>query len=395
MADALHGLAALCLSLLTVARVQMVRGSVTARSLWLALAVLGSVQWLQIEVVYRSVERDLGRAGSAALLAHGLTVGAAAATRELNSSLDPDRVPAATWRHLRWAGVTLTAMVGVYVAVPPTAVPSALLNRSEYYDGTWPTALTWAVYLAYLAWSLAGIFGATRRFARQAPSGPLCTGLHVGAAGVGVGFCYVALKLAVVAAWLSGVGPSVMRFDAAAEASVLSCSLLLIGTGSAYEVICAQVSAFRGTTARRRSLRRLRRLALVLQQASPGVSYNLPVDGDQQRLILRVIEIRDAQRGLRGFTDPTVLPEASEAARAAGCDANRIDVLAEAAALELARRAKVRGERPRPSVLREPAGGGDLAEEVRCLERLAAAYDHPFVRDFVLRHEDGLASQAS
>lgn len=382
MADALHALAGLGLCLLMAVRVRMLRGSATSRSLWVALAVLGLVQPLQVDAVYRGVEQALGCPGSAALLTHGLTVLAAAATLELHSSLEPGRAPGRGRRHVLWAGVALATMLAAFALAPPSAVPATLTHRSEYYDATVPTAVTWAAYLSYLSWSLAGMFGATRRFAAQAPVGALRTGLRLGAGGIGVGFGYVALKVVVVAAWLGGVGPAVVRFDAVSEAVVLSCCLLLIGTGASYEAISARIMVVRRSAARRRSLRRLRPLAQVLQQGMTG-GYSLPVDGDQQRLICQVTDIRDAQRSLRGFIDPTALRGAETAARAAGVGVDQVQVLAEAVALELARRAKARGARPRPSVLQAPAGGRDLDEEVRCLERLAAAFDHPFVHAYV------------
>jgi len=382
VADALHGLAGLGLCLLMAARVRMLRAGATSRSLWVALAVLGLVQVLQVDAVYRGAEHALGHPGSAALLTHGLTVLAAAATLSLHNSLDPDRAAGRGRRHLLWAGAALAMMLSAFALSPPSAVPAALARRSEYYDATVPSAVTWAAYLSYLSWSLAGMFGATRRFATQAPAGPLRTGLRLGAAGIGVGFGYVVLKVVVVGTWLAGLGPSIVRFDAVSEAVVLSCCLLLIGTGSAYEAISARITAVRRRATRRRSLRRLQPLAQILQ-LSPAGGYSLPVDGDQQRLICQVTDIRDAQRSLRGFIDPTVLRRAEAVARAAGVAGDQAGVLAEAAALELARRAKARGERPRPSVLQPPAGGRDLDEEVRCLERLAAAYHHPFVWAYV------------
>ncbi len=364
----------------------MLRGTTTSRSLWVALAVLAVCQLLQVLPVYRGIERQLALPGVTALLIHSLVVAAAAAARTLYNSLEPGR-SRPDRRHLWWAVAAWLLLAGLYTAAPPRQVPAALTGRAEYYDGSVLTALAWLVYLTYLSWALVGMLACTRRFARQAQPGPLRTGLRVGAAGVVVGFGYVALKLTVVGLWLAGHGPAVVRFDAVAEAAVLSGCLLLIGTGSAYEGLAFQLDRARQAARRARSLRRLAPLARQLQQDLPSAGYTLPVDGDQQRLILLVTEIRDAQRALRGFLDPDLVEHAAAAARVAGHHAGQLDALAEAAGLELARRAKTSGARPRPSVLREPAGGRGLLEEVACLERLAAAYRHPFVRDYADRHQ--------
>ena len=226
------------------------------------------------------------------------------------------------------------------------------------------------------------MFGSTRRLAQQAEPGPLRSALRLGALGVAVGFGYVALKVVIVALWLGGVGPSTVRFDAVSEAVVLSSSLLLLGTASAFEALSARVGGVRLPAARRRALRRLQPLADALQEANPGVGYGLPADSDQLRLIVLVTAIRDAQRALRGYDDPQLVQRALLAAPRGryGSDAA---ALAEAVALRSAQQAKSLGARPRPSEVREPAGGRDLAEEIRCLERLAQAYAHPLVRDLV------------
>lgn len=346
--------------------------------------LLGLVQLVQVGPVYWALEAGLGRAGSAALLAHALTIVAAASTRALQVSLTPTQ--AVRSRHYRWAFVALAVMAAAYLLGSPPSVAPALAGRSEYYDARLSTAVTWAAYLLYLNWALAGMFTSTRRLAQQAEPGPLRTALRLGALGIGVGFGYVALKVAVVALWLSGEGAATVRFDAVSEAVVLSVSLLLIGTASAFEALSARLGQARSPAARRRALRRLQPLADALQHPSPGVGYALPADNDQLRLIVLVTAIRDAQRGLRGYDDPQLVQQARLAAARRGHSADAA-VLGEAAALRSAQRAKRAGGRPRPSQACEPAGGRDLPEEVRYLERLAWAYTHPLVRDLT-GHED-------
>lgn len=391
MTDALHCLAGLYLLVLSVSRVRMLRDRGMARSLWVALAALGVCQVLQVSWIYRGLERQADMVGITALLIHSLTVLAAAAVRELHNSVNPEP-RGKDRRHIRLAVVAVLLMWAAYAAAPPDMAPSALLHRSEYYDETAATALIWAVYLAYLNWALAGMFSSARRLARQAQPGPLRTGLTIGAAGLGVGFGYVALKVVVVLAWLRGDGPDVVRFDAVSEAAVLACSLLLIGTGSAYEAISDHLDRAGERVRQRRSRRRLTPFARFLQEAAAGAGYNLPVRGQRQRLILRVTEIRDAQRTLRSYVAPELISAAEDAARAAGHE-DCAPVLAEAAALELGRRAKQRGDRVHASVVRVPAGGRDLREEVRCLEQLAQARDHPFVLHWVQAHDNAHAPQ--
>lgn len=387
MPDALHTVAALCLGVLTGARTSMLRGTVTARCLWVALALLGLCQALQVQPVYRTLEDLTGLPGSAALTIHALTVLAAVATRALHDSLDPGRPAGLDRRPVLLAAGALLVMGTAYGLAPPTEVPTALAHRSEYYDATAGTAVVWTAYLLYLNWSLAGMFAATRRFAGQAQPGPTRTGLRLGAAGIAVGFGYVALKVVVVAGWLAGHGPALVQPDAIGEALVLTCCLLLIATGSAYEALNSRVAGLPRALTRRRSLRQLRRLARVLAQSSPGAQYRLPAQDDHQRLILRVTDIRDAQRSLRAHTEPGVRQRAHDAALAAGTAGQDAEDLADAATLELARRAKARGQRPYPSTVAEPTGGWDLDSEIHCLQRLAVAYGHPFVRGYADAHD--------
>lgn len=392
MTDALHALAGSGLCLLMLARVRMLRGTVTSRSLWIALMLLGLVQLTQVGPLYRSLEHGLGRAGSAALLAHALTILAAAATRELQVSLTPGQA-ARRW-HYRWAALALAVMAVAYLAAPASPAAPELAGRSEFYDSRLSTAVIWAAYLLYLNWALAGMFASTRRLAQQTEPGPLRTALRLGAVGIGVGFGYVALKVAVVALWLSGDGPATVRFDAVSEAVVLSCSLLLIGTASAFEALSARIGQARLPAARRRSLRRLQPLADALQTASAPAGYGLPAANDQLRLIVLVTAIRDAQRSLRGYEDPQLVRLAELTAARAG---HRLDaqVFAEAVGLRAAQQAKARGARPRPSRIRQPAGGRDLPEEVRYLERLAQAYAHPLVQVLASRADNDQYMRAS
>lgn len=387
MPDLLHALAGLCLVVLTAARTSMLRGTVTARCLWIALALLGVCQALQVQPVYRAIEQWSGLPGSAALTVHVLTVLAAVAARALHDSLDPARPPGLDRRPVLWAAAALVVMGTAYGLAPPAEVPPALAHRSEYYDDTPGTAVVWAAYLLYLNWSLAGMFAATRRFARQAQPGPTRSGLRLGATGIAVGFGYVALKVVVVAGWLAGYGPALVQPDAVGEAVVLTCSLLLIATGSAYEALSSAAADLPRALARRRALGQLRRLAQVLAQSSPGAQYRLPAQNDHQRLILRVTDIRDAQRTLRAHTAPGLREHAHATALRQGYAGQHADDLADAAALELARRAKARGQRPHPSTVNRPTGGRDLDSEVRCLQRLAAAYGHPFVSGYANAHD--------
>lgn len=165
MTDALHALAALCLAAVTAARISMLRGTMTSRCLWVALAGLGMCQALQVQGIYRAFEQLTGLPGSAALAVKGLTVLACVATRGLHDSLDPDRPPGLDRRVVLWAAAALVAMGGAYAMAPPLSVPPALADRSEYYDATAHTAVVWAAYLMYLSWP-------ARR--SRVPPGPVC-----------------------------------------------------------------------------------------------------------------------------------------------------------------------------------------------------------------------------
>lgn len=382
MADWLHAAAAVMLGVAVTWRVQMLRGSMTSRTLWIALTLLGLCQALQVNGVYRAVEQGTGLPGSAAMVVHVLTVIAAAAVREFHHSLDAAREPGLDRRSLALAALSLTVMIGVYSVFPPAAVHPALSGRSEYYDGTAATAVVWTAYLAYLSWALLGGFTLTRRFARQAEPGPTRTGLRVGAVGLGVGFGYVALKVVVVGGWVIGAGPVLVRGDEVGEAVVLTCSLVLICAGSTAEALAAAGASARSTVRSRLALYRLRRLRSRLESGDSTADYRLPAATDRQRLILLVTGIRDAQRTLRRFVSPEVLADAQRAAENAGHPCDRAELLAEAAGLELARRARTQGLRPLPSTPSHQLGGEDLEAEIRHLEQLAVVYDDDFVRAY-------------
>lgn len=380
MTDDLHVLAGLVLAVLTVTRVGLLRSGTTSRSLWAVLATLAAAQALQVGPVYRAVEARLVAPGAASLAVHALTVLAACGTLHLVASLDSERA-ARRGRHLPLAAVTLAAMAGVYLSAVPAGVPAPLAHRAEFYAPTWQAAAGWALYLVYLGWALAGMIRTQFRYAAQAPAGPLRNGLLVGAAGITVGFGYIALKVAAEAAWVAGVGSHIVGVDAAAEAVVLSVCITLIGVSSAYEAMAVRLAGLRRRAAERRSLRRLEPLRRCLADTSEGRVDHLDVVGTRLRLVRSVVEIRDGQRVLRRYLPArTVTAARAAAARTAPHSGADTAALAEAVWMELGRRAQAVGAPARPSEAMAGDGGASLEEEVRLLERLAVQRHSPQVR---------------
>ena len=362
------------------------RAGGTGQVLWWALALLAVGQTLQVLPVYQSVDRTVQAAtsyvGTAALLKHAAALMSAACVRALVSGLAGTPLPAA--RRIGLPAAALVAMTLPYLVWPPTQLPRGLVERAEFYGPALGVTLQWAAFLAYLSWALGSAALLCWRHRRYAASPALRRGLEMVAAGATTGFAYVALKVAMQAAWATGDASSLVTLDAAGEAIILGVSVTLCTLGSTSEALAERLDAARTTLRAARSLRRLHPLWQALTATAPAVRLlpdprpvaRLDPRTAHLRLVRRVVEIRDALLQLEPYLPDRARAVAAEQARSMGVSAATAPAMAEAATLHLAMTAHAAGALPAPR-RQPPPGGSTLQEETAWLEQVAAAWAGP------------------
>jgi hypothetical protein len=204
-------------------------------------------------------------------------------------------------------------------------------------------------------------------------------------AGITLIFVELTLKAAVLVAGYLDLGRVLAATDRApVEVFLINTGIGLIAVGSVFEALARRWGALRGYLAMRRSLRRLHPLWKAVVTAAPHVALDSrgPVGAllsatfnTRVRLYRYVVEIRDGLLSLSPYVLPSLRSDVLEAAGAAGKRGDDAVVVAEAVWLRVALAAKDRGQAPaRAAVEEHVPGGSDLSEEVRWLERVAAAY---------------------
>lgn len=206
-----------------------------------------------------------------------------------------------------------------------------------------------------------------------------------------VGLAYVAVRCWYLVTHAFGLPyPLAGRFSFV-PVLLLEATLGMFGLG-AFIMGSYRISVF---LRRRFRYHRLRPLWILLDQAAPGYVLSpvrspwadlLTFRGTEHRLYRRVIEIRDAQWELAGFSSPAMTARAAaelrDAQRPRGGDA---DLAREALDLEIARRAKLAGLPRTDSRASQDSpswsGGIDLDTETRALLAIQRLRRDPWVQD--------------
>jgi hypothetical protein len=228
------------------------------------------------------------------------------------------------------------------------------------------------VSIAVLTWSSVKTF----------PSGPLRMGMGWMGAGAVVGLAYCAHKAVYLVASTVTNGawpqPEIMERVQA---------LLLAGTVMIFVVGVLWPASVRWPLVRHllayRACRRLYPLWRAYYEAEPTIALDASAGSDEAgrpsvrdieiQLYRRVIEIRDGMLAVRPFAHPSSRELALVEAHKAGY--HEADLVGEAAWLELARRAKLRGHPPYNDDMPAARGGNDLASEIRVLSQIAKSQD--------------------
>ncbi len=367
-----------------IGRLSMLRRPRGPRVLWAALAFLAAAETLQLKAVYQWVN-DIARSPVAGpTLKLALAVGAAAGVRTLIATLTGQPTRAARRDSILAAAVVAVFTIPLIIS-PPTRLSPAVLASTEYYDTTWRSWVHWLPFLAYLSWALGGGVVLCWRYGRQAPPGPLRTGLTLIGSGCALGFGYVALKLAILAAWHTDVStaPHWMDIgDGSIGTLVLGVCIITIAVGCAWEAIAARREQARNAVWAARSLRHLRPLWNALTDLYPNIALTKAADDStgrlRYRLLRRVVEIRDGILALQDRTDPAVIAAVQDRIRAAGHTGTQADAMVVATIILWAQHSPTVSDSTGAEL---PAGDStDLESEVPCLTLASKALNSTLAR---------------
>jgi hypothetical protein len=369
-----------------VTRVRMLtKGGSEQRLLWAALAAIATGLTLDVPRVAQSLNELPGIGDNVSHLAkHGLAVLAAGAIWEAVRGLVLTPHIARRGRRGR-AALTVgaaTFLVVLFALAPIHDQP--VLGLTSAAAGQ-PTLLAyWAIYLTAVGSALVGIFRVTLAGARALPPGSLRAGMRWIGAGAAVGLAYCAHKtFSLIASTATGGRWPRAETMERIQTVFVAAALVTVAVGVLWPA-AVRWPVVRHLAAHR-AHRRLYPLWRAYYEAEPAIALN-PHTGEtaprrlrdiELRLYRRVIEIRDGMLAVRPFVTPTSRELALELAlfEAEKADHNDPSLVAEAAWLELGRRAKIRGEPPSSDSIPATSGGTDLAGETRVLTRIARSHE--------------------
>ncbi len=361
------------------------------RAVWLAMLLMCAIGTLDQPQIGGWLDRGTGLPNGADVAQHVLAVVAVTLARYSAVSIFGSRGqrgrPPAT-RLAVAPSVVIPAMLLLFAASPARSQPTDTTRYTDFpmQFAAHPAVIAyWLVFTGYLAVSFVIIARLAWHYGRPAARTPVGRGLLLLSAGMVAGLCYLGYGTAVVAAramgssgssgWFIGTAPAVIQ-------GLFGALVVLVAAG------CVLPAAERWPGVRHValywSLRRLYPLWQGLCQAVPGIALDpVPAWADRldprdlrMRLYRRVIEIRDGYMAL----SPVDAPGIEDSVRAAAgrrrlSPADQAMVVA-ATRLELARRAKLRGEvlpaAGHTDAYREFLAGTDLDSEVRLLCTVAA-----------------------
>lgn len=373
------------LGLLVIWRWDMSRGGDSERALWFVLAMFTCSETMQHNELRAIVDRTVPIPNAGAVVVLGTALLGAISARRLFFSIVTKTEQHGASRHRWLAGASLLTLTWSLVAAPAVSA-SAVARQADYYSGGFLSLLRWSILLGWITWAMVGMSRVTVRYARQAPTSPLRTGLILGAAGTVVGFGYIVIKATVVWAWFVGAGPRLVPLDMAGDA--ISClSIFLICAAAGYEPLIGRVRRAVGATRDNRSLRRLEPLWTELLEVAPLNAARFGGLPARTQVIRLGVEILDVQLHLFGYIPEDLPRTALAAAERAGLAGPVARAAAQAACLRVGRRAKQRGalrqDAPAAPLRDLGVAGRNLDEVIFELERVAAAYlRDPFVHSF-------------
>lgn len=386
-------IAAALLWMVVAIRLPTLTRSPAQRYLFVGLVALALGFTLDIPQVVAGLH-DRGAGPNVPHLAkHIMVIVAASAVQEVVRALGLDPAQAAehrTRRALTGGGAT-AALIALFALAPVHTDPVPSLTSAAVGE---PTLLGyWAVYLAALTTALVGIARTCITSLRTFPPGPVRTGMSWMGAGALLGLAYCAHKAIYLATATSDIAAHGVRTMETVQSTLQAGGILAFVVGLLWPV-AARWPLVRHLTAYR-TYRRLHPLWRAYVEAEPGIAFDdtgkARLRDIEFRLYRRVIEIRDGMLAVRQYAGAHLREVALREVKRAGH--KNPGLIGEAAWLELARRAKLRGDPPCHDSVPIAAGGADLTSETHVLTRIAKAW--PTVRALADHVEDLTGARTS
>lgn len=365
--------------ILVVVRIPTLAKDATQRFLWFAAAAVASGVTLEIPTVAQTLDDLPGMGANVSdLVKHTLVVVAAGAVHEVvrGLALPPNAARNGFARRALAVGGVLALLVALFIVAP--VHDQAMPGFTVAATGEPALLAYWTGYLLFLGAALASIAGLTWRSVKTFPAGPLRTGMAWMGMGAAIGLAYCAHKAfyLIASTVTEGAWPHPETTERVQGA-------LLAGTLLTFVVGVLWPRAVQWPVARHlvalRTHRRLFPLWQVYYEAEPAIALDSSTEPNnvgrrsfrdiEIQLYRRVIEIRDGMLAVRAFAALGTRELALREAQKAGL--KNPNLVGEAAWLELARRAKLRGRAPHEDNLPATSGGKDLPSEIRVLTEIA------------------------
>ena len=212
-----------------------------------------------------------------------------------------------------WLAVAVAFGVTVFPVLTASGAPppATCVGTCGFMDHTWRSWCHWLPVLAYMGWSFMSSCVFCYQYGNRSGRPAVRTGLRLISFGAALALAWVALRVAVLAAWHAGlVTPHFVSVDDWAEALIWVTSMNLVGIGAVWEPLGDQARAIAEWLRALRSLWRLRRLWRALIASQPevtlvGAPWALrPV---RLGLVRCVVEIRDCLREVERSVSSQVL----------------------------------------------------------------------------------------
>ena len=304
-----------------LARVRTLRRGRTERALGCTLLACALAATLQMPAVGAWLVSIVEAPNAIQVAKHVLVIVAAGAAREVVRSLAFPGELAATGATRRYA-LGASAVIGVVVAYAASSIGSdhtGGLSGDAAAEPSVSKYIYWLIYLVFLAATLFAIARLCVWFGRNAPPGSLRTGLVFVGIGSIAGLVYVGNRLTfLVASLVTDVSAELAAASTRLSSAAIAISLVCLVAGMV-------LPAARHLPGLRRirvllSLRRLRPLWVLLNEATPSIALQAPDRTNEQawwslvrleaRLYDRVVEIQDGLLALRAHGSSTSSPRA-------------------------------------------------------------------------------------